>query len=190
MLLTLLVAACLARRLAAPRWLAKMTMKSSVFTALLLFCLGGLALGFFGMLYEGVVILPAMLDTRPARLRFWGDFYAVLSPLRYYLPVVPAAALGLLVLWNRAVSARLPARRHLAWAGSTQLLALLITGYMVLGINLKLHFTSLDLPAAALFTKVLLMNVLSAIRLLLAATALVQAGKAYVQTVTARAGSV
>ena len=64
-------------------------MKHKLFNSLLLFSLFGIALGFFGMLYAGVVTIPKMLDTSMQRMLFWKGFYAIMNPISDYIPSRP-----------------------------------------------------------------------------------------------------
>ncbi len=74
-------------------------MKSKTFNNLLLFALFGVALGFFGILYEGVVYGPEFLDTSMDRMLFWKSFTTIISPLAYYTPWVGLGTLTLVVLF-------------------------------------------------------------------------------------------
>jgi len=61
-------------------------MKKKLFNNLVLFSLFGIALGFFGILYEGVVYGPKLLDVSAGRMLFWKGFTSVISPVVYYVP--------------------------------------------------------------------------------------------------------
>jgi len=83
-------------------------MKNKLFNNLLLITLSGLALGFFGMLYEGVVLVPNMLNLTTAKMQFWHNFYKIINPIIFYIPLVPIAAIILIILYftqkNKMVS--------------------------------------------------------------------------------------
>ena len=157
-------------------------MKSKLLNNLLLFSLFGIALGFFGMLYEGLVTIPKMLDTSMARMIFWRDYYAVLSPIIYYIPLTPLATLGLVVLYFTSSNQNAQLKKLLGWAGILQIAALAITFYIVKVINPQLYFSDIAQYASVIPAKVLLVNILSVVRLILAATALALTFKAYLKT--------
>src|SRR6185312_15739500 len=74
-------------------------MTSKLFNNILVFTLFGVALGFFGILYEGVVNVPKMLDNSMPGMLFWKNFYQVISPVPYYIPLVPFATVTLIVFF-------------------------------------------------------------------------------------------
>jgi hypothetical protein len=147
-------------------------MKSKFFNNLLVFSLFGIALGFFGMLYEGVLILPNMLDTSMARILFWRDYYAVINPVVYYIPLTPLATVVLAGLYFRCLKEDTNLRKYLGWAVILQVATLAITFYMVKQINLKTCFGNIAAYADVIPAKVMLANILSVVRLMFAAVAL------------------
>lgn len=74
-------------------------MKAKLFRTLLLFSLFGIALYFFGILYEGLVYGPKLLDTTMERMLFWKNFTSIISPIVYYVPWVYLATIVLMVLY-------------------------------------------------------------------------------------------
>jgi hypothetical protein len=161
-------------------------MKSKLFNNLLLFSLFGIALGFFGMLYEGIVFVPKMLDNSMTRMLFWKDFYATLNPLAYYIPLVPVATIVLIVLYFTTPIQNAALKSRLKWAAIFQIAALILTFYMVTQINSKLLFSNIEKYAGVIPVKTLLLNIVSVIRAVIAALALVATFKAYVQTVSGK----
>ena len=154
-------------------------MKSKLFNNLLLFSLFGIALGFFGMLYEGIVTIPKMLDTSMVRMIFWRDYYAAINPVAYYIPLTPLATLVLVGLCFTAPKTTRKGRMVLA--AVLQITTLAITFYVVKAINLKLYFSDIEKYADVIPAKVVLVNILSMVRLVLAATGLGLTFSAYVQ---------
>ena len=59
-------------------------MNRKLFNNLLLFTLFDIALGFFGILYEGQISRPRMLGDSKTRMLFWKDFYTSINPDFYY----------------------------------------------------------------------------------------------------------
>jgi hypothetical protein len=157
-------------------------MKSKSFNNLLLFSLAGIALGFFGMLYEGLVTIPKMLDISMPGMVFWKDYYAAINPLIYYIPLVPLATLTLVVLYFAATQQKPPIKSRLAMAAILQIATLSITFYIIKIINPKLYFSDIAQYADVIPAKVLLVNILSIARLLFDAGALIFVFKAYLQT--------
>jgi hypothetical protein len=140
-------------------------MKPTLFKNLLAFSVSGIALGFFGMLYEGVVVLPAMLEPAPERMLFWNHFYSIINPVVYYIPVVPLATIILLFLYLKTYGSRPEVKWKLGGASFCQLIALLLTVYLIKGIDLRMHFNNIEKYSAVIPRKTLLANILSGIRL-------------------------
>ena len=159
-------------------------MKGKLFNNLLLFSLFSIALAFFGMLYEGVVTIPKMLDNSAARMLFWKDYYAVINPLPYYIPLTPLASIILAILYFVAAKEKPALARRLGWAIIFQIATLAITFYIVKEINLKMYFGNIPQYADVIPAKTILVNILSVIRLLLAAIALTLTFRGYVQSRT------
>jgi hypothetical protein len=157
-------------------------MKGKSFNNLLLFSLFGITLGFFGMLYEGVVTIPKMLDTSMARMIFWKDYYAAINPMVYYIPITPLATVILAVLFFRTGKENAALRNRLGWAVILQIAALAITFYIVKIINPKMYFNNITQYADVIPAKTVLVNILSVVRLALCATAVSLTFKSYVET--------
>src|ERR1700740_1926998 len=154
-------------------------MKSKLFNNLLLFSLFGIALGFFGMLYEGVVNVPKMLDGSMARMLFWKNFYAVISPIPYYIPLVPLATITLVVLYFNTPKPKVELKNRVRLAVIFQVVSLALTFYIVTQMNLKFYFSDIEKYADTIPTKTLIVNIISVIRMTLAAIALASVFKAY-----------
>jgi hypothetical protein len=157
-------------------------MKANLFKNLLLFSLFGIALGFFGMLYEGVVLGPKMLDSSVERMLFWRDFYSAINPIIFYIPLLPLATISLVILYFMTSKLKPELKKRLGLASIFQIIALALTFYIVTQINLKLCFSDIEKYAAVIPFKTLLFNILSAARLVFAALALIFIFKSYIQT--------
>ncbi len=157
-------------------------MKSKLFNNLLLFSLFGIALGSFGMLYEGVVSIPKMLDTSMARMIFWKNYYSVINPLVYYIPLVPLATITLVVLYFKTSKEKTALKNRLKLAGIFQIASLILTFYIVTQVNLKLLFGDIEKYADIIPAKTLLVNILSVFRMVLTAIALTAVFRAYLLT--------
>jgi hypothetical protein len=156
-------------------------MKLKLFNNLLVFSLFGIALGFFGVLYEGVVYGPKFLDVSMERMQFWKAFTAVISPIPYYIPIYPIATILLVVLSFRTpkeISGQSP---RLIVASLCQLASLALTFYILTQINFRRSFGNLDKYAYEIPGKVLLFNILSFIRIGLGAIAVAFVFKVYMQ---------
>jgi hypothetical protein len=156
-------------------------MKSKLFNNLLLFSLCGIALGFFGTLYEGVVYGPKFLDVSMERMLFWKSFTSVISPVIYYVPWVYLATITLVVLYFNAPKERDGTKKRLKLAGIFQIASLALTIYILTQINFKLMFGNLEKYAGTIPAKVILFNILSVLRVAFGAMALAFVFKAYIQ---------
>ena len=119
-----------------------------------------------------------MLDTSMARLLFWRDYYAVINPVLYYIPLTPLATIVLVGLYFSSLKEDANFRKYLGRAAILQVITLAITFYMVKQINLKLCFSNIAQYADVIPAKVVLANILSVLRLVLAAAALTLTFKA------------
>jgi hypothetical protein len=156
-------------------------MKPKLFNNLLLFALFGVALGFFGILYEGIVYGPKFLDTSMDRMLFWKSFTTIISPLAYYTPWVGLGTLTLVILYFIAPKQKTILKNNLKWASLLQVLSLVVTFYILTQINFKESFGNLDTYATAIPGKVILFNILSVFRIVLVAIALAFLFKGYIQ---------
>jgi hypothetical protein len=156
-------------------------MKTRLFNSLLLFSLFGIALYFFGILYEGVVYGPKFLDTSMERMLFWKNFTSVISPVIYYVPWVYLATIIILVLYFITPKEKTALKKRLKHASIFQVISLGLTIYILSQINFKMSFGNLEKYAATIPGKVILFNILSVLRLVLAAISLSCLFKAYIK---------
>src|SRR5271155_1870764 len=119
-------------------------MKLKLFSNLLVFSLFGIALGFFGILYEGVVYGPKFLDVSMERMQFWKAFTAVISPVPYYIPILPIATVLLVVLSFGTSKEKPELRKRLIGASLFQIASLALTMYILTQINFRRSFGNLD----------------------------------------------
>jgi hypothetical protein len=157
-------------------------MKSKLFNNLLLFSLFGIALGFFGILYEGVVYGPKFLDVSMERMLFWKSFTSVISPVIYYAPWVYLATIALVILYFKTPREKAGLKKRLKLGGLFQIASLVLTIYILTQINFKQSFGNLEKYAEAIPGKVILFNILSVLRTAFGAIALTFIFKAYIQT--------
>ena len=102
-------------------------MKLKLFNNLLVISLFGIALGFFGILYEGVVYGPKFLDVSKERMQFWKAFTTVISPIPYYIPIYPIAVILLVVLSFGTPKEKSGLRKQLIGASLFQIASLALT---------------------------------------------------------------
>jgi hypothetical protein len=157
-------------------------MKLQVFNNLLVFSLFGIALGFFGVLYEGVVYGPKFLDVSMERMQFWKAFTAVISPIPYYIPIYPIATILLVVLSFGTPKEKLELRKRLIAASLFQIASLALTLYILTQINFRRSFGNLDKYAYEIPGKAFLFNILSFMRIGLGAIAMAFVFKACMQS--------
>jgi hypothetical protein len=157
-------------------------MRIKLFNNLLVFSLFGVALGFFGVLYEGVVYGPKFLDVSMERMQFWKAFTAVISPIPYYIPIYPIATILLVVLSFQTPKEKAGLRKRLIMASLFQIVSLALTIYILTQINFRRSFGDLQKYAAEIPGKVVLFNILSVIRIGLGAIAVAFVFRACMQT--------
>jgi hypothetical protein len=157
-------------------------MKDRLFNTLLLFSLFGIALGFFGTLYEGIAYGPKFLDVSMERMLFWKSFTSIISPFLYYFPLNELATITLGVLYFKTPKLRSELRKRLKLGAVFQIISFVLTFYILTQINFKKSFGNLEKYADEISGKAILFNILSVIRIGLGATALAFVFKACVQT--------
>jgi hypothetical protein len=157
-------------------------MSKKLFNNLLVFSLFGIALGLFGVLYEGVVYGPKFLDVSMERMQFWKAFTSVITPIPYYIPIYPIATIVLAVLSFRIPKEKAGLRKRLIAASLFQIASLALTIYILTQINFRRSFGDLQKYASEIPGKAVLFNILSIIRIGLGAIAVVVVFKACIQT--------
>jgi hypothetical protein len=157
-------------------------MKTKLFNGLLLFSLFGVALGFFGILYEGLVYGPKLLDTSMERMLVWKGFFSVINPLVFYIPWVWLGSIILVILYFITPKLKTEIKNRLKWASILQLISLAITFYIVTQINFKLCFSDIGKYADVIPAKAFLFNILSVFRVIVTAIGLTFLFKGYIQT--------
>jgi hypothetical protein len=157
-------------------------MRIKLFNNLLGISLFGIALGLFGVLYEGVVYGPKFLDVSMERMQFWKAFTAIISPIPYYIPIYPIATIMLVVLSFRTPKEKAGLRKRLIAASLFQITSLALTIFILTQINFRRSFGDLQKYASEIPGKAVLFNILSIIRIGLGAIAVAFVFKAYIQT--------
>jgi hypothetical protein len=157
-------------------------MRIKLFNTLLVISFFGIALGLFGVLYEGVVYGPKFLDVSVERMQFWKAFTTVINPIPYYIPIYPAAIMLLTVLSFRTPKEKAGLRKPLIAASLFQIASLALTIYILTRINFRRSFGDLQKYAADIPAKAVLFNILSIIRIGLGAIAVALVFKACIQT--------
>jgi len=156
-------------------------MKSRSYNNALLFALFGIALGFFGILYEGIVVAPKMLNTSMERIFFWRGFYSVISPIIYYTPINQLATITMIVLYFKTTKQDSVIKKQLGIACIFQLMSFVITFYIVTQLNLKGAFNNPNTDVNEIHSKAIVLNILSVIRIVMVGVALMNVFKAYVR---------
>jgi hypothetical protein len=159
-------------------------MSAKLFHNLLLFCLFGIAMWFFGNLYEAIVIAPNMLQNAIQRLHAWQDFFVCTNPVFFYVPIPQLATVTLVVLYFKAPRQNVYIKKQLKLALIFQIAALMLSVYIIAQLNLKLFFGDLEKYADEIPSKAILWNILNAMRVVLVGAALSFVFKAYTQTRT------
>ncbi len=129
------------------------------------FALFGLALWFFGNLYEEVILMPNWLVAPLDVLTAYNRYYTVVIQYHYYVPITQLSVLILVVLCFTNNPARQLARTELRWAAIWGTLGIALTAWIVLSLNLDLFIGELKLSEAEAHTKGLIWMIGNAVRL-------------------------
>ena len=134
---------------------------------LLLFSLFGIALWFFGNLYEAVVIAPNLLKDSIRKTQDWQDFFTVTNPVFFYIPVAPIAILIIVFLYFKTAADRSALKKHLKHATIAGLLALILGVFIIVRINIPLFFGDIERYAGDVYAMSVLWNILNLVRVAL-----------------------
>lgn len=145
---------------------------NKLFSHLLLFSLFGIAMWFFGNLYEAIVIGPNMLENSGQRLHYWQNFFVVINPVFFYVPIPPLAAVSLIVLFFIVPKEEVKIKKQLKLANIFQITSLALSTYIITQLNFKLFFGDLEKYADQIPSRALLWNILNLLRVALIAIAL------------------
>lgn len=107
------------------------------------FALFGLALWFFGNLYEEVILMPNWLAAPIDVLEAYNHYYSVVIQYHYYVPITQLGVIILIVLCFTQNPARQLGEGNLRRAAVWGTLAIALTVWIVLSINLKLFIGEL-----------------------------------------------
>jgi hypothetical protein len=157
-------------------------MTSKLSNKLLAFSLFGIALWFFGNLYEGVVIAPNMLKNSVQKMQDWQSFFSITNPVFFYIPITPVAVFIIVFLFLRTPKENAALKSHLKRATIFGLLALVLGVFIITQINFKLFFGDIKKYSAAAYSLSVLWNSCNAIRVALLAITLLHTFKAYTAT--------
>jgi hypothetical protein len=152
------------------------------FNHLLLFSLFGIAMWFFGNLYEAIVIGPNMLQNSVHQLQAWRNFFVVTNPVFFYVPVPQLATVAVIILFIKTPADKTEIKRYLKTATIFQVVSIILSVYIITQLNMKLFFGDLSQYQDQLNGLALQWNILNLIRVCMAAVVLVFVFRAYVQT--------
>ncbi|HXS37169.1 MAG TPA: hypothetical protein VN721_10745 [Flavipsychrobacter sp.] len=156
-------------------------MRDKLYHNLLLFSLFGVAMWFFGNLYEAIVIAPNMLNNTIEKMHAWQAYFVVTNPAFFYA-LSPLATIALLIVYVKTSKQKTELKRLLRFASIFQIIAYALSIYIITQINLKLFFANLNDNPDQLHTKAVLWNILNIIRIILVEISLIFTFKAYIQT--------
>lgn len=131
---------------------------------LVIFALFGMALWFFGNLYEAVVIAPNLLVDSTTKAHAWQVFFTVTNPVFFYVPLGPLAVVAMIILYIKMRSRDRLLERYLRIALIFGLSGLLLGVYIITQINLKLFFGNIEELAPRLHGLAVQWNILNGIR--------------------------
>jgi Domain of unknown function (DUF1772) len=136
------------------------------------FTVFGIAMWFFGNLYEAVVIGPNIAGDTKEQLRAFQQFTEVTNPVYYYIPLTQIAAVTLIV-WFVRTPWRAPEKRSLFIAALAEITAVALSIYIITKLNMTLFFGSLGETPEELHRLALQWNLLNLVRVGVTALALV-----------------
>ncbi|AYM40845.1 hypothetical protein BKG83_14340 [Mycobacteroides chelonae] len=139
---------------------------------LMYFTVFGIAMWFFGNLYEAVVIGPNIAGDTKEQLRAFQQFTVVTNPVYYYIPLTQIAAVTLIV-WFVRTPWRAPEKRSLFIASLAEIAAVALSIYIIVKLNMTLFFGSLGETPDELHRLALQWNLLNLVRVGVTALALV-----------------
>ncbi|BAX96064.1 hypothetical protein MSTE_00725 [Mycobacteroides stephanolepidis] len=139
---------------------------------LMYFTVFGIAMWFFGNLYEAVVIGPNIAGDTKEQLRAFQQFTEVTNPVYYYIPLTQIAAVTLIV-WFVRTPWRAPEKRSLLIATLAEIAAVALSIYIITKLNMTLFFGSLGETPEELHRLALQWNLLNLTRVGVTALALV-----------------
>ena len=139
---------------------------------LMYFTVFGIAMWFFGNLYEAVVIGPNIAGDTKEQLRAFQQFTEVTNPVYYYIPLTQIAAVTLIV-WFVRTPWRAPEKRSLFIASLAEIAAVALSIYIIVKLNMTLFFGSLGETPDELHRLALQWNLLNLVRVGVTALALV-----------------
>ncbi|OHU33932.1 anthrone oxygenase family protein [Mycobacteroides chelonae] len=139
---------------------------------LMYFTVFGIAMWFFGNLYEAVVIGPNIAGDTKEQLRAFQQFTVVTNPVYYYIPLTQIAAVTL-IIWFVRTPWRAPEKRSLFIASLAEIAAVALSIYIIVKLNMTLFFGSLGETPDELHRLALQWNLLNLIRVGVTALALV-----------------
>lgn len=143
-----------------------MTLSQKNTLRLLHFALFGLALWFFGNLYEEVILMPNWLAAPLDVLKANNRYYSVVIQYHYYVPTTQLAVVVLIVLCFTTNPARQLSQPDLRRAAIWGSLGIILTVWIVVSLNLDLFIGQLKLSEADAHRKGLIWMVGNAVRLL------------------------
>ena len=139
---------------------------------LMYFTVFGIAMWFFGNLYEAVVIGPNIAGDTKEQLRAFQQFTVVTNPVYYYIPLTQIAAVTLIV-WFVRTPWRAPEKRSLFIASLAEIAAVALSIYIIVKLNMTLFFGSLGETPDELHRLALQWNLLNLVRVGVTALTLV-----------------
>lgn len=129
------------------------------------FSLFGIALWFFGNLYEEIVLMPNWLVAPLHVLQAYNQYYTVIIQYHYYVPITQIAIIVLIALSLFDNPARQSSRRNLHLGAIWGLAGILLTVWIVLSLNLDLFIGQLRLTEAEAHRKGITWMIRNGIRL-------------------------
>jgi hypothetical protein len=135
------------------------------------FTVFGIAMWFFGNLYEAIVIGPNIAGDTKEQLKAFQQFTEVTNPVYYYIPLTQIAAISLIV-WFVRTPRGAPEKLSLFLACLAEIAAVVLSVYVIVELNTTLFFGALGETPGELHQLALQWNMLNLVRVVLTAIAL------------------
>lgn len=153
-------------------------MKNDMFDRFLFFALFFMAYAFFGNLYEEIVLIPNHFTNPSAVLAAYHRYFVFSNPTYYFVPLTQLAIVVVVVLFFKSHEGK--QKELLKRAVIFCLLSVVVTGFIVTQINLKLFSPQLVQQTEMLYTLSVMWLIGNTLRMILVGGSLYFVLKTYV----------
>ncbi len=145
-------------------------MKNKTFDRFLFFALFFIAYAFFGNLYEEIVLIPNHFTNPSVVLAAYHRYFVLSNPTYYFVPITQIAIVVVVVLFFKSQEGK--QKKLLKKAVIFCLLSVVVTGFIVTQINLKLFSPQFIQQTEMLYTLSIMWLIGNTLRMILVGGAL------------------